>query len=183
MSNSLILPFPLESILSDIKRSIETKLYYPAVLITLTIPDICSALMLPKTQFVKEKNYTEFVNKYTTEKDLGINGIVCFRLRGGVVHRASFARHPFLDFTHVIFTLPGNKVRVHGFSITARGDKKAAIPDLFNFCKTMDSAARKWYSDNHANPLVEDNMKHLIRFSPFGMAPFFVGDAVVGSGE
>jgi hypothetical protein len=182
MLSSLILPFPLESILSDINRAIDAKLYYPAVLVSLTIPEICSALALPNTTFVKERHYVAFVDQYTTEPELGLSGQSCYRLRGGVVHRASFARHPLFDATHVIFSLPGSKFSVHAMSIVS-GSKRAAAFDLLAFCKAMDSAARKWYADNYNNPLVEENMKHLIRFCPFGLSPFLGGVPVVGSGE
>lgn len=181
MSTPLILPLPLESILHDIRRSIDAKLYYPAALIALTIPDICSALALPNSIFVKESHYAGFVDKYTTQSELGIDGIGCFRLRGGVVHRASFARHPKFNATHVIFTIPESGAAIHALSIT-RGDKKVVMLHLDMFCKAMDSAARKWFVDNERNPLVEENMQHLIRYCPFGLSPFVVGAPVVGSG-
>jgi hypothetical protein len=38
------------------------------VLTALTVPDICSALELPNSVFVKEKHYVAFVDKYTTPR-------------------------------------------------------------------------------------------------------------------
>lgn len=96
-------PFsPLSSILADIQRAIDAKLYYPALLVALTVPEICSALTLDNSVFVKEKHYVAFVDRYTTPKSLGCDGLTCFRLRGGVVHRANLAGHALFDATNVI---------------------------------------------------------------------------------
>jgi hypothetical protein len=54
MQAPLILPLALESILGDMRRAIEARLYYPAVLVALTLPEICAALELPNSVFVRE---------------------------------------------------------------------------------------------------------------------------------
>lgn len=133
-------PFsPLALVLKDIDRSIEAKLYYPALLVALTIPVICVALTLDKKVFVKEKHYVDFIDKYTVSggpNGLGINGIDCYRLRGGVVHRANFAGHPKVDWTNVIFTIPETGSQMHAFSITVQ-NKTAVMLSLPIFCNTM----------------------------------------------
>lgn len=163
------------------RRAIEARLYYPAVLVALTLPEICAALELPNSVFVREKHYVDFVDRYTTPPELGLPGIDCYRLRGGVVHRASFARHPKFDGTHVVFTIPETGPKVHALSIVA-GDKKAAMFDLELFCREMDAGVRRWYQEHKDDGLVEENLQHLIRYCPFGLSPFFGGAPVVGSG-
>jgi hypothetical protein len=81
--------FTLASVLADIQWCIDAKLYYPALLIALTVPEISSALALDNTVFVKAEHYIPFVDKYTTPEALGCDGQMCYRLRGGIVHRAS----------------------------------------------------------------------------------------------
>jgi hypothetical protein len=132
-------------------------------------------------QFVKKPHYVSFVNQYTTPAQLGLNGEQCYMLRGGLVHKAGLSAHPFFDSTHVIFTLPDEKVHIHAMSIVVE-DKKAAMFDLEMFCAAMDNAARSWYVENHKNKIIEENMAHLIRFCRFGMRPFLGGVPVVGSG-
>lgn len=92
--SSLSLISPLASILIDIERAIAAKLYYPALLVALTVPDMCMALTLPKNDVVKERHYVKFIDTYTTPPELGLSGIYCYRLRGGVVHRADMRGHP-----------------------------------------------------------------------------------------
>jgi hypothetical protein len=176
-------PFsPLGNVLGDISRAIEAKLYYPALLVSLTIPEICSGLMLDRSTMVKEKHYVAFINNYTKPNELGLSGLECYRLRGGLVHRANLAGHPKLDYTHVIFTLPTELLAVHGIDIEGNG-KKAVCLDLRAFCGAMRVAAEKWFQDHGTNTVVVENMRNLISFRPNGVQPFFGGNPVVASGE
>jgi len=175
---------PLGSILSDIERAIDARLYYPALLAALTIPEICTTLALDRNVFVKEKHYVTFVDKYAV--GLGLSGTECYRLRGGVVHRANMAGHPLFSSSHVIFTLPETKagqarLAVHAVTL-ASGGSKAATFDLITFCSAMIAAARKWYEEHHSDPKVLANMTALIRYCPKGLPPFFVGQPIVASG-
>lgn len=174
---------PLYSVLNDIDLAIKAKLYYPALLAALTVPDICSALALPNSAFVKEKHYVAFVDKYTTEPALGLEGQSCYRLRGGVVHRANMAGHDKFGATNVVFTLPNTFASIHALSIVDQATgKKAAMFDLAQFCGEMIAAAKRWYAEHHDNPTVKENMENLIRYCPEGLAPFLGGVPVVASG-
>jgi hypothetical protein len=172
---------PLASVLDDIQRAIDARLYYPALLAALTLPEICAALSLDKSVFIKQKHYADFVDKYTTPKELGLDGVDCYRLRGGVVHRASMAGHPDFGPTHVIFTIPETGLPIHALFLE-HGEKTAAVFDLVTFCVAMVSAARRWYEDHKDDPKVAENMKNLIRFCPRGLHPFLVGAPIVASG-
>lgn len=171
----------LASILIDIEKSIAARLYYPALLIALTLPEVCSALALDRSIFVKEKHYVDFVDKYATPEGLGCTGVDCYRMRGGLVHRGSLARHPKFDATHVIFTLPEAANPMHGFSIQ-NPEAAAACFDLVSFCNAMIRGASTWYREHKDNPIVQKNMPHVIRYCPEGKSPFLFGIPVVASG-
>jgi hypothetical protein len=171
-------------VLNDIERAIEAKLYYPALLVALTIPEICVALTLDKKDFLKEKHYVGFVDKYTTPggpDGLGMSGLDCYRLRGGVVHRTNFSGHPKVDWTNVIFTVPETGLQIHAMSIRAP-EKLAAMLSLTTFCKAMIAAARKWYDDHKDDPKVAQSMNDMIRWCPTGLPPFVGGAPIVASG-
>lgn len=178
----LLLPLQLETIANDINRAIDARLYYPALLSALTLPEICSALAMDRMQFVKERHYVAFIDTYSSPSELGLGGLDCFRLRGGVVHRADFRGHPYFDATHVLFTTPESGSSMHGFTI-GNGEKSAAMFDLKTFCDAMITAARRWFQDNQNDPKVTENLKNLISFRPNGVSPFVVGLPVVASGE
>lgn len=139
------------------------------------------SLSLDNSVFVKEKHYVAFVDKYSTPPELGCDGQTCYRLRGGVIHRANLAGHALIGVTNVIFTLPESTLKVHALSLQV-GDKIAPTFDLILFCKTMMRAAHAWYEDNQNDPKVEANMKNLIRYCENGLAPFVVGQPLVASG-
>ena len=140
------------------------------------------ALTLDKSAFVKKKHYVEFVDKYTTPAGLGVDGNDCYRLRGGVVHRANMAGHPEFNCTHVVFTIPETRTSIHALSMVA-GEKRAAVLDLKTFCRAIVVAAERWYEDHKDSPTVAENMKNLIRMCPNGLHPFVGGAPVVGSGQ
>lgn len=177
----LILPPEIESILDDIQRAIEAQLYYPALVVTLTLPEICCSLALDNNVFIKEKHYTEFVDRYTTPATLGLDGLGCYRLRGGVIHRGNAAGHPFFGSTHVIFTVPETGASIHALSIVA-GEKRSAMFDLISFCRAMEGAVRKWYADHQDDPKVTTNIANLLSWRPNGIKPFLRGSPVVGCG-
>lgn len=172
---------PLDLILLDIERALAARLYYPALAVALTIPEICSALTMDNREFVRERNYVAFVDGYTTPSELGLSGIECYRLRGGVIHRANASGHPLFGSTHVIFTIPETGIQLHAFSLV-NGDKSSAVFDLPMFCSAMAQAARRWFEDHRNDSKVFENMPNLLSFRPNGMPPFMGGAPVVASG-
>jgi hypothetical protein len=176
------MPSQLRSILDDIKTAISVKLYYPALLVALTIPDICSALEFEDDVFVKEKHYVSFVDKYTKPSELGLSGQECYRLRGGIVHRANAAGHAHFGSSHVLFTIPETKASIHALSLQV-GEKKAAMFDLSMFCNAMTLACEAWFEDHQTEAMVIKNIPRLISMRPHGVAPFLGGAPVVGSGD
>jgi hypothetical protein len=172
---------PLERIISDIEKSIAAKLYYPALLVTLTLPEICMGLMLPRSKFVKQPHYVDFIDRYTKASNLGLDGAGCYQLRGGLVHRADLRGHAYFEGTHVVFTVPESQGFIHSLSVQV-GDKIALMFDLEIFCAAMISAARNWFDVHKDDPQVLENLKNLIRWCPEGLSPFVGGTPVVASG-
>jgi hypothetical protein len=186
MSLPALPPFsPLGLVLADVEHCIEAKLYYPALLIALTIPEICSGLALDKSVFVKKSHYEGFIDKYTPMTGSALSGTLCYQLRGGVVHRANLAGHPEFPASHVIFSIPETGLGIHGVELTSdlRPGESATTFDLVKFCRTIVAAAYKWYEDYKDDPLVAKNMKNLIRYCPDGIRGFVKGAPIVGSGE
>lgn len=182
IEKKLPIPSQLQSILNDIRSCIANKLYYPALLIALTLPEICSALEVDDSVFIKEKQYAAFVDKYAPLEVLNISGQNCYRLRGGVVHRGNAAGHPHIGASHVIFYVPESPSLIHGISVEVNG-KRAANFDLIRFCEGMISAVEKWFVDHKDKSMVNQNIPRLLSLRLNGIAPFVTGGPVVGSGE
>jgi hypothetical protein len=133
------------------------------------------------SEFIKQKHYVAFVDKYSTPTGLGLDGESCYRLRGGLVHRGNAAGHAYWGQTHVIFTVPESANAMHAFSMVV-GDKSTAVFDLVSFCDAMILAARIWYEEYQDHPKVIANMPNLLRWRPTGVPPFIDGMPVVASG-
>lgn len=178
----LRLPSQLESILGDVQRCIDAGVFYPALAVALTLPEICLALTMTKDQFVKERHYAAFIDGYTSANKLGVDGLRCYRLRGGVIHRGHAAGHPFFGATHVTFTIPGPGVSIHNGTHRTR-EKVAVMLDLVAFCSEMEAGVRKWYAEHASNPTVIANVPAILSLRPDGVHPFIGGVPVVASGE
>ena len=171
---------PLGSILGDVDKAINAKLYYPALVVALTIPEICSALCEERKVHIKQLQYVTFVNKYATPFGLGLEGLACYRLRGGVIHRGNAAGHAFSEVSHVIFTVPESAVEVHGLSMQS-GKNTAGVLSIIPFCAAMTQAAERWYEDYHADKTVIRNFPKLLSWRAEGVYPFIVGTPVIAS--
>ena len=179
MESALPPSSPLGSILNDIQRALDAQLYYPALVVALTVPEICVALTVDNSVFIREAHYVAFVNKYTTPSELGVDGQSCYRLRGGVVHRGNAAGHPFFGATNVMFALPESPVKMHGMALQV-GDKVSTAFVLENFCNEMIAAAHRWYDDHKADAKVIENMPKLLSYKPDGLPPFVSGSPMIG---
>lgn len=177
-----VLPYELETVVLDMHRSLRAKVYYPCLLVALTLPEICSGLQLTKDKFVRDKHYIHFVDTYSSPHELGLNGQSCYRLRGGLVHRGDMRGHVHFNATHVVFSVPETRSKMHAFSLQV-GDKTAAMFDLELFVSAMDTAVRRWYAANKNDPQLSENLPHLIRYSADGVSPFTKGLPAIVSGQ
>jgi len=177
------LPYPLSSIVDDIRRSYDHALYYPALVVALTLPEICIALTFDKENFVKGKHYTAFIDKYTTPSGLGLNGTQCYSLRGGVVHRANASGHPHFPADYVVFTVPESGISIHALTMQGQSGKMGAFFSLKDFIEAMISAAIKWYEENKNNQNVIANLPLLISWREFDTPPFGSMGPFIGSGS
>ena len=174
---------PLGSMINEIERAFDAGLYHSALLMALTLPEICAALTLNDSAFVREPQYVAFIEKHVPVDGLGVTPQQCYRLRCGVVHRGNAAGHPFFGTTHVIFTVPESQTKFYGGRLDAKGHgKQAHLIDLGRFIRTMTAAVTDWYEDNQGDPKVIENMPRLLSWRPNGVWPFLVGQPVIASG-
>lgn len=181
-----MLPPPLANILSDIRRCFDEKLYYPALTVALTLPEICASCLLPPTTFVKQDDYTRFLTDYVKNDDLGVDPLTCYRLRGGVVHRANASGHPYISrdgeaVENVIFTLPETGFFLHGPSLSVGGHLAITIT-LEQFLDVMEACVRRWYDEHRENDAVNERIWSMLALRPNGIPGFVDGAPVVASG-
>lgn len=177
------IPPALESIFEQIERAYGSRLYYMAVAVTLTIPDICAGAELDLAKDnVKMTHYVAWCDAYLVPKYLNqLTGADFYHLRGGVIHTGIFG-HRNQRFTQPIFITPETPALMHNVIMTNVGpDKKSAlILDLENFVKSMREAVEEWYAARKNAPHVQANVGRIVREHPNGISPFIVGGTVVG---
>lgn len=175
-----VLPFALESIVQDMWRAFQATLYYPALLVALTLPEVCSGLTLSANLHVNKNHYVSFIDQYARLSNLGLDGAACYQMRGGMVHRGNASGHSNWGGGGVVFTVPETHVEVHGVSLMV-GDQASSHFDLRTFCQAMDDAVRRWYRFNKNDETVVATVDSLLCWRPNGLAPFLVGSPVVAS--
>lgn len=82
--------------LRDIEILLNNKMYKSALILTLTVPDICSKVLYPEIECIGDR-YEKWFNEYIYNYDIGkhgkngksfdcVNGFFCYKLRCNLVH-------------------------------------------------------------------------------------------------
>jgi hypothetical protein len=166
---------PLEAVLSEIDRAIRAELYYLAVAMTLTLPDICAALENEKA-FSGKNEYKQWYLDNLAHKFPYMSDSDCYSLRCGVVHKGNLGlKTKGSSFTRVIFTIPhARRSRWHNCVAD-----DALQFDAVLFCHDFMSGVRDWYSKACDDPTVQSNLPNLLQFRPQGLPPYMVGMPVI----
>jgi hypothetical protein len=82
----------MESVLLEIEKTMEAGLWYAAVALSLTLPDICASLEArPNARSDGQKaRYKSWLNKNLAGK-IGLSADECWGLRSGVVHQGRYS--------------------------------------------------------------------------------------------
>jgi hypothetical protein len=181
-------PPELTAILREIERALEAKLYYLAIAVALSIPDICGCLECDpdKPIWATQEKYVAWCDKNLSFQNL--TGVDLFRIRGGVLHQGHFD-HPKSKFDRVMFIGPESSIKAHDIVITVKpGVAFSGVSaevlrvsgdllqlDVVMFCKSILDAARAWAISKANDQNVQRNLPNLVRYRPEGLPPFSVG--------
>lgn len=174
---------PLEIILQDIERALQARLWYVALAVALSLPDICSLLEQPPDEaWSKRKKYADWFDKNVGAKFFSLTGDDCYSLRGGVVHHGRFG-HKKARFDRIAFTIPGSGPRI-GEILAEQGPMGdvALTMDLSMFCEKIIVSVREWFEANHGNANVRANPPNVVRLRPHGLFGVVHGVPVISSG-
>lgn len=164
----------MESILQEIEQALNARLFYLAIVVTMTVPDACAALESPdgKTEGSRYQAWfkTNLQTKYhtMTPKDFWL-------LRCSILHQARL-RHSFSEFSRVIFSVRD-------------GDDRYLHNNLFNdalnldaetFCRDVIAAARIWANEKRTHANVVKHLPLLMQLRPKGIPGYIVGLPVIG---
>jgi len=165
----------VDTLEQSIRDAMSSRMWYAAVTMALTIPDICAALETP-SESVKIR-YKRWYNAYFSGRFPYMTDDDCFSLRNGVVHEGTFGTNG--QYRRIILLLPNEdptRGSVSGAGILL-GD--AMVVDARMFCEQMLDAMCVWYASSRTNPVVQGNLPRLVQLRPNGLAPYISGMAVI----
>jgi hypothetical protein len=183
-------PQELEAILYEIEVALELKLYYLAIAVSLSVPDICACLEFDpdKPSWADIKTYSAWWDTNIGAKFQNIEGKDAYYIRGGTLHRGNF-EHKKSRFNRIMFIGPESAFKIHdqvvsideGASFGGKSASELRLAgkvlafDVQKFCEIIMNSARQWATAKSNDPFVRRNMPNLVRYRPDGLPPFSVG--------
>lgn len=164
----------MEELLVQIEIALQYNLYYLALQSTLTLPDICSALMDPKGETSGAK-YIAWYDKYVKNNEYyQLSGNDCYRFRCSNLHQGS-SIHPKSTYGRIMFVEPETTpLTIHNCVIN-----DALCIDVNLFCKHIISSVRKWLSIVKNDAIFNNNYQNIIKRYPQGLSPYISGVPII----
>jgi hypothetical protein len=164
--------------MQDIERALQAKLFYLALVATLTLPEICAALESSDGDGGRLK-YEAWYDKHLAAYYPWLTSEDCYGLRCGIVHQGHARTHTKKHqskWNRVLFILPTPDAST--FRNSAGSD--AYITSVAEFCLDVVSRVRAWAIAEKDNPIVKKNAEKLMRFYPKGLKPYVFGVPLFG---
>jgi hypothetical protein len=155
----------METVLQEIERALSHRLYYLAIVLSVTLPDICAALEADdgRTNPARYKAWykanlsTKF--SFLTEDD-------CYSLRCGVVHQGQFGLAG-QQYDRAVFFLPHpdpSRTFLVINSTMGTSPNKCYTYSADEFCRAIINTVRAWFSAKVGDVNVEKNLPKLIQY-------------------
>jgi hypothetical protein len=159
----------MDVITKEVERALDNGLYYLAVMLALTLPDICAALESRDGQ-TSGSRYKAWYTSWLASRYSTLTGNDLYRLRCGVVHQGRFGPSS-MQYSRILFTIPNPQGNVFHNNII----NDALNLDTQTFCQDMLACVKRWYASKENDPNVIQNLPHLVQFREYGLAPYMVG--------
>lgn len=177
---------PLNFILREMVQVHKAGLYYAAITIALTLPDICSkATFEPSDDNYwrgVQARYEAWCERYLSTRLQSLTAQDIWALRGGVLHQGQTFGHPKSRFERVVFILPdkgNNQFTFGSLSVGGEEVKPVSAISTVTFCTAFLEAANEFLAATKDNEIVQKNLEGLIRFRPQGYERYIVGKPVI----
>ena len=167
---------PMDTIFYEIEKATESGLYFLAITVALTIPDICAALVSHNGNSDRNK-YKAWCRKNLATAFPHLTDTDLYSLRCGVSHQGRFG-HEKLRYDRVLFTFKAAALSGHN-SPLEWPDIKYLLMDPTTFCQDIIAAARTWLRANESNENIRRNLERLVRFRPEGLLPRIQGVPII----
>jgi hypothetical protein len=157
----------IKALTKEITQCLNSGLWYAALVLILTLPDICGALESSNGE-TDDHRYYAWYEKWLMNKYPSVSAEDLYRLRCGVAHQGK-ARHRKIKY-RIFFTV-NSKDRCR-----KRENNGALILDLHVFAEDMVDAVERWYKAK--NPNVKKHLSGLVQYYPNGLPPYLDEPAI-----
>ncbi len=156
--------------------ALDNGLYLPALITTLTLPDICASLTHQRGKTDGDR-YIRWAKKWLQYSPDAAARLWQFRC--GLLHTGSLGQSQDALVARMMFVEPAAGVpEVHGPEATVFFEGHAYTPiSLEAFVQEMIAAVERWLERYNADDLVQFNAARSVRRHPHGFA--FIADAPV----
>jgi hypothetical protein len=163
----------MEAILSEIESALRAGLYYLALAIALSLPDVCAALE-SSDGTTSGPQYKAWYDRGMAPQYPRVTSTDMYSLRCGVIHQGRFG-HDNLQYSRILFTLPNPQRNVFHNSVV----NDALNLDACIFCRDIMANVSRWYDAQKNSATVRANLPRLLRLYPHGLAPYMVGISLI----
>ena len=147
---------------TEIKKSLSNKLYFPALSLALTIPDICGSVEFPNKQIYERYIgwYDKYIGKYLKEISENVpgdrpylSGEIVYNLRNTFLHNG----RPGVDVKKIkdennqikkFLLFVGDSRGMQEIAISSKDLGKALIIDITYLCDLLCDSATEYYKNN-----------------------------------
>jgi len=161
----------MRNFVKAVEKAIESKNYYGALFIALTLPDICGKIEFPNMSS-SEKRYikwfdTYMSDKYTPQGAVFLSGNDCYALRCSLLHEGKdditgqLARKILEQFA---FMTDGPHCNYSGNNyINGKRVKTFLQLRVDRFCSDICVSVKQWLKDVSNNKVIMDELKKTIK--------------------
>ena len=171
---------PVNDLLIEIERALDARLWFLALMGSLTIPDVCCALESDDGE-TNASRYRAWFDAYVSQNysaphggEAVFTGADCWRYRCAILHQG-VSQPSRSRYSRVVFVDPDNSNYLH----------RNVFDDILNldlrtFCLDLIASARQWQVNASQTVTYESNAAKIFRRHPDGIAPAIGGIAVYG---
>ncbi|MCZ4340417.1 hypothetical protein O4H52_02275 [Sphingomonadaceae bacterium G21617-S1] len=173
----------MDHIFDQIKGTLEAGFPYAAIMLALSVPDICASLALPANanDGAQKKRYLRWYRENVLPRFDVLSDEDVWSLRCGVVHEGAFGNKD-KTFDRVIFCGDGHQgiMSVHDSTINGVHYDRLLIIGATLFCEKIIESAFSWFEKNRGSPNVKANLWKLVGTYSEGIPPLIGGVTCVG---
>jgi hypothetical protein len=155
-------------------------LYYVAIAICASLPDVCANLEAADGQ-AGWKGYKRWFRENVGDALGRFNEDECYELRCGVLHRGATrgSKDGHSTYERFVFVGRESNLILEVPQVVGPEGSRHLVIDVRGFCETMIASAEKWEGKVAKNPAIQANMGRLIRRYPEGLPNFMKGISLI----